>query len=207
MAKQQQATTVKFNVGGKLYEVSRSLLKRFPDTPLAKKALKAGNSTTPIFLDRDPDRFGYCLDFMRDGGILHLPEMITKASILHDLQYLGFEDIDDSLINDETSQKHLFVRHNEVVRKAHQRVATMQQEVIDLLVKMRAEEIALICFHESAQSVENEVTIKTPWDQQADIEKTTMPKFDGEKHFRESCSKLGKKVLKSDSNSVRLRKL
>mmetsp|Transcript_1179 Transcript_1179/g.2393 ORF Transcript_1179/g.2393 Transcript_1179/m.2393 type:complete len:94 (-) Transcript_1179:697-978(-) len=68
--------TVTFNVGGKHYEVSISLLEGYPDTVLAEKAFM--ETTSPIFLDRDPDRFAYCLDYMRDNGRVNLPESVTK---------------------------------------------------------------------------------------------------------------------------------
>eukprot|EP00526_Cylindrotheca_closterium_P025717 CAMPEP_0113612874 /NCGR_PEP_ID=MMETSP0017_2-20120614/6340_1 /TAXON_ID=2856 /ORGANISM="Cylindrotheca closterium" /LENGTH=61 /DNA_ID=CAMNT_0000521953 /DNA_START=353 /DNA_END=534 /DNA_ORIENTATION=- /assembly_acc=CAM_ASM_000147 len=58
--KQGAVATVKFNVGGKLYELSESLLQSYPDTVLAQKA-STETTTLPIFLDRDPDRFAYCL--------------------------------------------------------------------------------------------------------------------------------------------------
>ena len=47
--------TVKFNVGGTIYEVSRSLLERYPGTMLAKSASKRWqeDSMSEIFIERD----------------------------------------------------------------------------------------------------------------------------------------------------------
>jgi len=203
---QEQTSTIKFNVGGKLYEVSKSLLKRFPDTLLAQKA--SDESETPIFIDRDPDRFAYCLDYMRDGGKLHLPEVITKSSILQELGYFGFGDIDESLINDETS-KLTSTRLNDVVLRAHQKVAKMQQEYAKLGVKLRLEKIALICLQKSVESCENEVTAKSsPWSYQGKKVESWVPcHLDGIKYFRECCSKLGMEVLDTQPGLVRFRKL
>jgi len=207
MTNGDKATTVKFNVGGKLYEVSKSLLHRFPNTLLAQKVSDA--NTSPIFIDRDPDRFAYCLDYMRDGGRLHLPEMITKSSILQDLKFLGFDDIDESLINDETAKKASFARHNDIVVKAHQSVAKMQQEFEDLKKKLRIEKIALICFQKSAESSENEVTVKqSPWIYQGkEVERSSSSKINGRNYFAECCNKLGMDVVECRLGCVRIRKL
>jgi len=210
MANGDKATTVKFNVGGKLYEVSKSLLHRFPNTLLAQKVSDANAS--PIFIDRDPDRFAYCLDYMRDGGRLHLPEMITKSSILQDLKFLGFDDIDESLINDETAKKATFARHNDMVLKAHQTVDKMEQELEDLKVKIQMEKIALICFQKSAESTgENEVTVEqSPWIYQGKEVKDTdqnSSNMDAGKYFVECCNKLGMDVVECRLGFVRIRKL
>ena len=63
---------VKFNVGGSIYEVSRSLLDQFPNTMIARAASTMWNKKTrskdkPIFIDRNGDRFAYVLDYMRDN--------------------------------------------------------------------------------------------------------------------------------------------
>lgn len=203
---QEQTSTIKFNVGGKLYEVSKSLLKRFPDTLLGQKA--SDESETPIFIDRDPDRFAYCLDYMRDGGKLHLPEVITKSSILQELRYFGFGDIDESLINDETS-KLTSTRLNDVVLRAHQKVAKMQQEYADLGVKLRYEKIALICLQESVEGCENEVTVESStWKFLGkEVGTTSSSQIDKEKYFRECSSKLGMELLEARRGLVRFRKL
>ena len=61
--------TVKFNVGGSIYEVSRSLLERYPDTMLAKSASKRWQevSMSEIFIERDGDLFRHVLSYLRDG--------------------------------------------------------------------------------------------------------------------------------------------
>ncbi|CAJ1962127.1 unnamed protein product [Cylindrotheca closterium] len=70
--------TVKFNVGGKLYEISKSLLERFPDTVLTERVEKASSLSTPIFVDRDPDRFAFCPDYMRDNGQARSYDLIQE---------------------------------------------------------------------------------------------------------------------------------
>ncbi len=131
----QQKPTVCFNVGGKIYEVSRSLLEQYPDTMLARMAsdtwLPAGNDSddngkkrkkndngsnddeggdeeeddddksnkSALFIERDGDRFKFCLDYMRDGGMIGLPLTVSKEALLQDLAFYGFQDVDPSSIS------------------------------------------------------------------------------------------------------------
>eukprot|EP00548_Thalassiothrix_antarctica_P011562 CAMPEP_0194156398 /NCGR_PEP_ID=MMETSP0152-20130528/68194_1 /TAXON_ID=1049557 /ORGANISM="Thalassiothrix antarctica, Strain L6-D1" /LENGTH=193 /DNA_ID=CAMNT_0038864045 /DNA_START=188 /DNA_END=769 /DNA_ORIENTATION=- len=56
-------------------------------------------STNALFIERDGERFRYCLDYMRDGGIVHLPPTVPKAALLQDLEYYGFQHVDESKIS------------------------------------------------------------------------------------------------------------
>ena len=96
--------TVKFNVGGTIYEVSRSLLERYPDTMLAKSASKRWqeDSMSEIFIERDGDLFRHVLSYLRDGRVA-LPLTASREGLMLELQYYGLdgvekENIDDSLI-------------------------------------------------------------------------------------------------------------
>ena len=96
--------TVKFNVGGTIYEVSRSLLERYPDTMLAKNASKRWqeDSMSEIFIERDGDLFRHVLNYLRDGRVV-LPLTASREGLMLELQYYGLEgvekeNIDDSLI-------------------------------------------------------------------------------------------------------------
>ena len=93
--------TVTFDVGGSIYRVSRSLLEQFPNTMLARLASKTWQLAAfsdPLFIDRNGERFQYCLDYMRDRGKVVLPATIPKESLIQDLVYYGFEDVDQSTI-------------------------------------------------------------------------------------------------------------
>eukprot|EP00529_Nitzschia_sp_RCC80_P036307 CAMPEP_0113476354 /NCGR_PEP_ID=MMETSP0014_2-20120614/19617_1 /TAXON_ID=2857 /ORGANISM="Nitzschia sp." /LENGTH=170 /DNA_ID=CAMNT_0000369351 /DNA_START=565 /DNA_END=1074 /DNA_ORIENTATION=- /assembly_acc=CAM_ASM_000159 len=107
------STTVRFNVGGTIYEVSRSTLDLHPMSLLARMASPEWNSrgilerededednveNKPIFIERDSERFRYVLDYMRDGSISLLPLTISKEALLKDLHYFGFDEIDESEI-------------------------------------------------------------------------------------------------------------
>lgn len=89
--------TVAFNVGGKHYDVSRSLLNSYPDTMLARASSsiwtdEGKNAVKPIFIERDGDRFRWILDYMRDRSVT-LPNSMSKEALILDFQYFGF-DID-----------------------------------------------------------------------------------------------------------------
>jgi len=92
--------TVSFNVGGRIFEVRRSLLESFPTTILARSASeewrKGSNQQKPIFLDRDSDCSWYCLDYMRDGKV-QLPHTESRAALLEDMKYYNFEDVNHSV--------------------------------------------------------------------------------------------------------------
>lgn len=135
--------TVRFNVGGKIYDVSRSLLEQHPNTMLSrlasntwcfgsqlhgreeeeedgKEAKKDNNknnknkkhskssSCNSLFIERNGDRFQYCLDYMRDGGIVNLPPTVPKEALLQDLLYYGFDNLDPSCISVQLSSIDLY---------------------------------------------------------------------------------------------------
>jgi hypothetical protein len=136
--------TVQFNVGGKVYEVSKSLLNAFPDTLLATKASTV--TVSPIFVDRDPDRFAYCLDFMRDNGKVHLTENVSKAALLKELKYFGFADIDRALISDTQSKRQTPTRITDIMLESRQKITAMKQEIHSLEQKIKLESIAVHLF-------------------------------------------------------------
>lgn len=81
------------NVGGMLYTVSRSTLMKFPDTMLAVMLSERWSDNTknlsePLFIDRDPLRFRYILDFYRDGHI-ELPVSVSIAEMEVEIKYFG----------------------------------------------------------------------------------------------------------------------
>ncbi|KAL3917193.1 MAG: hypothetical protein SGILL_004827, partial [Bacillariaceae sp.] len=90
-------SNVRFNVGGRVYEVARSTVEQYPDTMLARmidttwkhEHYKPGDM---IYIDRNGNRFQYVLDYMRDGTV-HLPVTECYAAIAHELDYFGFENV------------------------------------------------------------------------------------------------------------------
>jgi hypothetical protein len=88
----EKPSTACFDVGGKIYKVSRSLLQAHPDTMLARIASETwqSDSSQTIFIERDNERFRYCLDYLRDGSV-DLPMTVSKEALLKDFEYFGIE--------------------------------------------------------------------------------------------------------------------
>ena len=97
------SSTIRLNVGGTSYEVSRSTIEKYPDTMLARMISESWSSDDSgdesdkdkkaLFIDRDGERFRYVLDYMRDGSDVSLPVLVSKEGFLKDLEYFGFENV------------------------------------------------------------------------------------------------------------------
>jgi len=79
--------TVSFNVGGRIYQTTRSYLSRFPEILLAQSSEGWREGDKPIFIDRDADRFRYCLDYLRNGCRVCLPHTESMDAIFDDLKF------------------------------------------------------------------------------------------------------------------------
>jgi hypothetical protein len=88
----KKTTIIRFNVGGKLYEVSRSLIEQQNDTMLARLVSEIweqkGSGNEAVFIERDSERFAYVLDYLRDGQV-YLPATISKEALMMDMDYYG----------------------------------------------------------------------------------------------------------------------
>mmetsp|Transcript_35801 Transcript_35801/g.106851 ORF Transcript_35801/g.106851 Transcript_35801/m.106851 type:complete len:269 (-) Transcript_35801:325-1131(-) len=103
---EDRPTSVSISVGGTQYQVSRSLLEQHPDVMITRMASETwhSNPKDPLFIERDGERFRYVLDYMRDGQV-SLPggRGVTKTSILNDLTYYGFSNVNPECIRVEFS--------------------------------------------------------------------------------------------------------
>eukprot|EP00590_Aulacoseira_subarctica_P003151 CAMPEP_0172422128 /NCGR_PEP_ID=MMETSP1064-20121228/8320_1 /TAXON_ID=202472 /ORGANISM="Aulacoseira subarctica , Strain CCAP 1002/5" /LENGTH=74 /DNA_ID=CAMNT_0013162843 /DNA_START=188 /DNA_END=408 /DNA_ORIENTATION=+ len=63
--------TVRFDVGGQLYRVSKSLVEQHEDTMLARLVSDTwlSDPDATIFIDRDGEIFQYVLYYMRYGKV------------------------------------------------------------------------------------------------------------------------------------------
>lgn len=88
----EKIAEVTFDVGGKIYQVSRTLVEAFPETMLYAPASDrwTNGCIDPIFIDRNGERFQYLLDYMRDNEV-HLPWSIPKQALSNDFTYYGFQ--------------------------------------------------------------------------------------------------------------------
>ena len=85
-------STVKFNVGGKHFEVSRALIDANPDSMLAKMISETWEQEPEnrMFIDRDGDKFAHVLDYMRYGSI-ELPATVSLSMFQRELDYYGIK--------------------------------------------------------------------------------------------------------------------
>ena len=97
---------IKFNVGGSRYEVAKSLLEAHPGTMLTRMASDQwhDDSEAEIFIERDGERFKFCLDYLRDGKIL-LPITVRKEAVLQDLKYYNIEVQDVNVVEYGAQEK------------------------------------------------------------------------------------------------------
>ena len=83
------AQTIKFNVGGTHYEVSKSLLENFKDSMLERSASKVWNEGgDEVFIEGNGHRFQYVLDFMRHEKVT-LPSSESIDAFLTEMEYYG----------------------------------------------------------------------------------------------------------------------
>jgi hypothetical protein len=99
MTTDASSSTVKFNVGGRLYEVPRALVEKFPSTMLARMVSDTWQKDpeATLFIGRSGERFEYSLDYMRADKVW-LPHNMPKEAFLDDLDFYGFENVDPSKI-------------------------------------------------------------------------------------------------------------
>jgi hypothetical protein len=133
-------STVQFNVSGRHYEVSRSLIAKFPSTMLARMISETWQKDPEValFIDRDSDRFRFCLDYMRADKVW-LPLNIPKEALLDDLDFYGFEDVDPCKIHGGSS----YVEAARSLRKCkeeHEKAVKVAETT------SKCEEVAYECF-------------------------------------------------------------
>ena len=83
------AQTIKFNVGGTHYEVSKSLLENFKGSMLKRSASNVWNEGgNEVFIEGNGHRFQYVLDFMRHEKVT-LPSSESIDAFLTEMKYYG----------------------------------------------------------------------------------------------------------------------
>jgi len=81
---------VQFDVGGRVFKTSRSLIDQHEDTMLARLVSDTWQEdpNKSVFIDRNGDMFAHILDYLRYGSIT-LPDNIVKDMFLRDLDFYG----------------------------------------------------------------------------------------------------------------------
>ncbi len=86
--KQTVSDTVKFNVGGRLFEMLRvPTLAHHPNSVLSQLA-EDHDAPQPIFVEASPDLFQFIVDYHRHNQV-HIPVTVTVAALLREAEVLG----------------------------------------------------------------------------------------------------------------------
>jgi hypothetical protein len=141
------SSTVKFNVGGRLYEVPRSLVEKFPSTMLARMASGTWQKDpeATLFIGRSGERFEYSLDYMRVDKVW-LPINIPKEAFLDDLDFYGFEDVDPRKIHGGSSNLAAALYLSKRKREHDEVISTCTQIFQAAEATSKCEEVAYECF-------------------------------------------------------------
>ena len=128
--------TVCFNVGGRIFETSRSLFDRYEETVLAtlvSDTWQDDPTKPPVFIDRNGDVFAHILDYLRYGSI-SLPLSVSKDMFLRDMDFFG-------IVPEEGTVKTYSEGWAEEVSNRRQKITDLQYDFdIDLLAHFCASE-------------------------------------------------------------------
>jgi hypothetical protein len=161
------SSTVKFNVGGRLYEVSRSLVEKFPSTMLARMVsdMWQKDPEATLFIGRSGERFEYSLDYMRADKVW-LPLNIPKEAILDDLAFYGFENVDPSKIHggssNQAAARHLIKckeEHEKVLATCIANTEAAEKTCRENKTTSKLEKLAYACFVRFSQGKSLEMSI------------------------------------------------
>ena len=92
--------TVKFNVSGRVFEVSRGLIDQQPGSVLGRMISETWHrdQEEPLFVDRNGDIFAQVLEYLRYGSIV-LPSNMPKEMFTRDLDYYGLDYDAEAIID------------------------------------------------------------------------------------------------------------
>jgi hypothetical protein len=100
-----ESETVTFNVGSQKFEVTPSLLDKYPASQLttsASETLQINNSQE-IFFERNPILFPHVLEYLRDRKV-HLPITVSKKAVLAELEFYRVGNVDEVVIKERKTQ-------------------------------------------------------------------------------------------------------
>jgi hypothetical protein len=137
-----QKSVVNFNVGGKRYEVSRSVFESHSACMLAKIVSEQWqqDQESEIFIERDGTIFRYVLNYLRDGQV-KMPISETKAALVTELEYYSVV-YDVTKIDDSREQvAKLIPTYDDFVQKLQDQSDTAHDVY-------RINSIAIYCVHQ-----------------------------------------------------------
>jgi len=96
------ASTIKLNVGGKIYKTTLDTLKKDPDSMLCamfsgRFELKVDEDDGAYFIDRDGELFRYILNYLRNGELLCPDDKTIQKELLKEALFYQIQGIIDQL--------------------------------------------------------------------------------------------------------------
>ena len=141
--------TVKFNVGGKLFETARSLIDQHENTMLAKicsdRWLEDPNAV--VFIDRDGDMFAQVLNYLRYGTI-SLPITINLDMFLRDLDYYGITPDEGSVLEHDKGWSTEVADRCQKIRKLEEDKDKIEAEINSLELENDIDILSNFCASE-----------------------------------------------------------
>eukprot|EP00854_Cymbomonas_tetramitiformis_P010903 gene10903-12900_t len=168
------ADTVRFNVGGREYRVAKSLIEHHSKTMLCRLASDAWTNTLgaahqgadPIFIERDGERFRYCLDYLRDGRAV-LPWSESREAVLHEFDYYGIDCDPARLTKDQKSfpdavdlVSSCYAEINSGIRSVKMEIAGLNLEIEDRERKLEILDLTMHCLQTYCQKNILQFTLK-----------------------------------------------
>ena len=130
---------VQFDVGGRIFKTSRSLIDQHEDTMLARLMSDTWQEdpTKSVFIDRNGDIFSHILDYLRYGSIT-LPDKIVKDMFLRDLDFYG-------IVPEEGSVKSLSEVWASKIHDRYDKIIKLESEATTLKLENDIEFLANYC--------------------------------------------------------------
>mmetsp|Transcript_13238 Transcript_13238/g.18986 ORF Transcript_13238/g.18986 Transcript_13238/m.18986 type:complete len:258 (+) Transcript_13238:260-1033(+) len=186
--------TVRFNVGGQFYEVSKALIEQHEDSMLARLVSDTwlSNPDITIFIDRDGERFKNVLDYMRYGKV-SLPITVSRETFLLDMEYYGFTSVDTnnshstpelSQIDDSESNKEVILRCVNIFQTKNLALAAMKKSKEKLEESKKRLELEIMCFDKAKEYAYNYIGI-TSGETAMEVHHI-VPKSDGSEEYMKS---------------------
>jgi hypothetical protein len=151
--------TVTFDVGGKLFKTSRSLILQHEGTLLARLVSDTWqvDPTKPIFIDRNGTTFDCILDYLRYGRIT-LPVTVSKEMFLLDMDFYGIAHDEGSVkaSSDEWSAQVSYRLDNlvtgmnrldNIITGMNKYELSRERKDIEILEDIRLLAVNVACYH------------------------------------------------------------
>jgi len=186
--------TVRFDIGGQLYRVSKSLIEQHEGTMLARLVSDTwlSDPDATIFIDRDGEIFQYVLYYMRYGKV-SLPITVSREMFLLDMEHYGFTSADTdnsystpalSQIDDSDSNKEFILRCVNIFQTKNLALVAMNKSNEKLEEWKKRLELEIMCFDKAKEYAYNYIGI-TSGETAMEVHHI-VPKSDGSEEYMKS---------------------